>query len=107
MTSVQQRISDALQRNAEKGRQGKSMTKDGKIKGMSQTKEQRAVSYMKVTSRVVNRPKKADLTGKPRSWKQVCDNARTVNIPQYTRIGTRNGKLAQVTIAAHCRNPRK
>ena len=96
MSSVQDRIAETLKRRG------------GKIQGKAQTREQRATSYFKVAERVVKATaKKPDLTGKPRSWKQVCDNERTVNVPQYTRTGTRtrNGQLTTVTIAAHCRNP--
>ena len=94
MSSVQDRIAETLKRRG------------GKIQGKSQTREQRASSYFKVAERAVKATaKKPDLTGKPRSWKPVCDNERTVNVPQYTRTGTRNGKLTTVTIAAHCRNP--
>ena len=88
MASVQ-RTSDRLRRNQAREER-------------NQAREERTDNRPTLTSK--GKSKKAD--GKPRSWKPVCDNERTVNIPQYTRTGTRNGTLAQVTIAAHCRNPR-
>ena len=73
---------------------------------MIPVKATHCAAFLRAQSRQSAPKRKApDLIGKPKSWKQVCDNERTVNIPQYTRTGTLNGKLTQVTIAAHCRNP--
>lgn len=101
--TVQSRIAETLAR------------KGGKIKGQPATEENTAAYLRATAERKVkeSRVKKPDLTGKPRSWKQVCDTERTVKIPQYTRTGTMDGKLmvrqanglGGVPIAGHCRNP--
>ena len=95
MSTVQARIEDTLRRRG------------GKIKGKASSEEDKAAYLRALAERKVkqSRIKKPDLTGKPKTWKPVCDNQRTVKIPQYTRTGTMNGKLTQVTVAAHCRNP--
>jgi hypothetical protein len=95
MAAVKARIAETLTRRG------------GKIQGKASSEEDKAAYLRAVAERKVkqSRIKKPELTGKPRSWKQVCDNERTVNIGQYTRKGTRDGKLTDVTIAAHCRNP--
>ena len=42
---------------------------------------------------------------KPRGWKPVPCTKENVDVAKYTRAGTKDGKLATVSVGAHCRHP--
>lgn len=71
----------------------------GTIQGKSQTRAQRGESYFRAVAAETRR-----MDGKPRSWKRVCQTPSAVKINGYDRVGTKDGRLAKVSVGSHCRN---